>query len=258
MGARQRSVPCRSRPLAPSGATAYLAVFATADATVHWMEVAMGRVVRIGLCLLALATTAEARRSPRSYLLVAGGAGVLTGETSGEVVNDRASLRLDLGLGFQVHKTALLEFTYGFSGTWTSDVPVYNLRPDEGIPADTERVIEVGTNPIMTRLRYAHSGVRTEYLKPELSVAIGWLQVTRFLRNPPPIPPQETSDMLFSVELGVSALFVFSRNFMIAPGLRYTITERRGIADELGHMDSIAFVVGFRGFLPSPRDVAGE
>jgi hypothetical protein len=222
----------------------------------HWTEVAMGRVVWIVLCLLALATTAEARGRPGSYILLAGGAGALTGDVSGDVVDERASLRLDLGLGFQVHETALLEFTYGFSGTWTSANPLYNLRPEEGMPADTERVIEVGTNPMMARLRYAHSGVRTEYIKPELSLGIGWMQVTRFLRNPAPIPPQETSNMLFSVELGISALVVFSRNFMVAPGLRYTITERRGIVDELGHMDSIAFVIGFRGFLPSPRDVA--
>jgi len=220
----------------------------------HWTEVAMGRAVRIALCLLAFATTAEARSRPGSYIVLAGGAGALTGEISGDVVDERASLRLDLGLGFQLHATTLLEFSYGFSGTWTMDNPRYNLLPDEGMPPDTERVIEVGTNPMMARLRYAHSGVRTEYLKPELSIGVGWLQVTRFLRNPAPIPPQETSDMLFNVEFGISALVVFSDNFMIVPGLRYTITERSDIVHELGHMDSIAFVVGFRGFLPSPRD----
>ena len=216
----------------------------------------MRRAVWIVLCALAVAAPAEARRETRGYLLVNGGAGVLTGDVSGDVIDERASLRIDLGLGFQVHKNALVEFTYGFSGTWTTNGPVLPLNPFEAFPPDTERAFEVGTNPIMARLRYAHSGVRTEYAKPELSLGIGWVQVTRFLRNPPTVPPQETSQMLFSVELGVSALFVLSRNFMIVPGLRYVITERRGIVDDLDHMDSISFVVGFRGFLPSPRDVA--
>jgi hypothetical protein len=208
------------------------------------------------LVVLLLATRAEARREARSCLLVTGGAGALTGDTSGDVVSERVAPRVEIGVGFQFARQALFEFTYGWGGTWDSDVPVGPLLPSEGFPSDADRAFEVGTNTILTRLRYARSGLRTEYAKPELSLGVGFLQVTRFLRNPPTIPPQETSQMLFAVELGASALFVFSKNFMAAVGLRWTITERRDIVDDLEHMDSIAFVVNFRGFLPSPRDAA--
>jgi len=207
------------------------------------------------LLLVGLSSGAEAKKSPKSYLLVTAGAGGLTGKLTGDVVDSRASPRLDLGVGFQLSSTLLIEFSYGWSGTW-SRLPYVPLLPSEGFPPETVRAFEVGTNPIFARLRYAHSGVRKEYLKPELSAGIGFVQVTRHLRNPPTIPPEETSQMLFSVELGAAALFVFSKNFMGSVGLRYTITERREIVTDLDHMDSIAFVVSFRGFLPSPRDVA--
>jgi hypothetical protein len=216
------------------------------------------RRVAVVLALLALlvllASPAAARKRSKSYLLVTGGAGGLTGKLSGDVVKDRTTPRLDLGVGFQLSSKLLLEFSYGWSGTWTSDYRP--LSPDEGIPPDTERAFEVGTNPIFVRCRYAHSGVREEYVKPEWSAGIGFVQVTRHLRNPPIIEPEETSQLLFSVELGASALFVFTKDFMTSIGLRYTITERRGIVTDLDHLDSIAFVVNFRGFLPSPRDFA--
>jgi len=216
----------------------------------------MRRRVTFFMLLLLLSSSAEAKKSSKSYLLVTGGVGGLTGTLSGNVVNDRATPRLDLGVGFQLSSQFLMEFSYGWSGTWSSDVPVGPLLPDEGFPPETVRAFEVGTNPIFMRFRYAHSGVRKEYLKPELSAGLGFVQVTRYLRNFPTFPPEETSQMLFSVELGASALFVFSKNFMGSAGLRYTITERRGIVTDLDHLDSIAFVIAFRGFLPSPRDLA--
>lgn len=216
----------------------------------------MRRATVFFLALLVVSSAAEAKKSSKSYLLVNAGAGGLTGKITGAVVDSRASPRLDLGVGFQLSPRLLIEFSYGWSGTWSAEGPVGPLLPSEGFPPATARAFEVGTNPIFARLRYARSGVRTEYLKPELSAGIGFVQVTRYLRNPPTIPPEETSQMLFAVELGASALFVFSKNFLGSVGLRYTITERREIVTDLDHMDSIAFVVSFRGFLPSPRDLA--
>jgi hypothetical protein len=60
---------------------------------------------------------------------------------------------------------------------------------------------------------------------------------------------------LASVELGVAGLLVFSKNFMGNFGLRYTFTERRGIVDNLDNVDGVALLIGFRVFLPSPRDM---
>jgi len=208
------------------------------------------------MALLCLSSGAEAKKSSKSYLLVTGGAGGLTGNLTGDVVDSRASPRLDLGVGFELNPKFLIEFSYGWSGTWTLNGPYVPLLPGEELLPETARAYEVGTNTIFSRLRYAHSGVRTGYLKPELSAGIGFVQVTRYLRNPPTVPPEETSQMLFSVELGGSALFVFSKNFLGSIGLRYTITERREIVTDLDHLDSIALVLSFRGFLPSPRDLA--
>jgi hypothetical protein len=192
----------------------------------------------------------------RSYLAISGGVGGLTGDVGGDVVRERATGRVEIGVGYQIAKTALLEFTYGWSGTWQPDELVGPLPFNEAYPPDTERAFQVGTNPIMLRLRWARSGVRTEYIKPELSLGLGWVQVSRLLRNYPGIPPIDTSQMLAAAEIGVSALFVWTTNFTTSAGLRYTITERRGVVDDVGDLDSVALVLAFRAFLPSPRDEA--
>jgi hypothetical protein len=211
----------------------------------------------IALCtLLVLATGdhAQARHLSRSYLAITGGVGGLIADVGGDIVQGRTSGRFELGIGYQLGKTTLLEFTYGWMGTWQPDDLIGPLMPDEGFPADTERAFRVGANPLMLRMRWARSGVRTEYLKPELSVGLGWVHVSRLLRNPPGIPPEETSQMIAACELGASALFVFTRDFSTSVGLRYTITERRGVVEEIGALDSVAFILAFRTFLPSPRD----
>jgi hypothetical protein len=207
-----------------------------------------------GLIILGFARTAEAKL-PRSYLAVTAGAASLTGNIGGDVLTSRSSSRLDLGVGFQLTHSTLLEVTYGWSGTWEPDGPVNPLLPGEGFPADTERAFKVGTNPLMARIRWAPGGIRTGYLKPEISAGAGWVQVTRLLRNPAFVPPQETSQLFAALEGGISALVVFSKNFSTSVGLRYTLTERRGVVDETNHLDSIAFLLAFRVFLLSPRDV---
>lgn len=207
------------------------------------------------LCVLLLAAApASARVSSRSYLALALGPNGLTGDVSGDVVDSRFTGWVEIGVGYEVSRTTLLEFTYGWNGTFTQDGFYYPLTPGE-LPSDAERAFKVGFNPMFLRCRIAPGGHRTEYLKPELSLGIGFVQVSRLLRNAPSVPPEDTSQMLLAGEFGLSGLVVFSKNFMGTFGARYVLTERRDIVDDLNHADSIAFLLGFRIFLPSPRDV---
>ena len=205
--------------------------------------------------VLAGATPAQARKLPRSCLVMAGGAKVYTADVSGDVMNARAAGHIEIGVGVQLADPLMLEFTYGWDGTYIQDPPILAL-PIAPPPADTERAFQVGLNALLFRLRYAKSGLRTEYIKPEFSVAAGWMQVTRLLRNYPAYPYVESSQLLAAGEVGAAALVVFSKNFMGTVGARYTLTERRGVVDATGHLDGFSFLIGFRTFLPSPADVA--
>ena len=215
----------------------------------------MRRTAIVLLVLLLAAAPAAARKLPRSYLAMAGGAKVYTADVSGDVMNERAAGHIELGVGVQVANPLLVEFTYGWDGTFNQEPPILPL-PLEPPPADTERAFQVELNTIFLRLRYAKSGMRTEYMKPEFTLGTGWIQVSRLLRTYPPLPYEPTSQMLFAGEVGAGALVVFSKNFMGTVGARFTLTERRGVVDETKHLDGFSFLVGFRTFLPSPRDVA--
>jgi hypothetical protein len=215
----------------------------------------MRRTAILLLALLVAASPAAARKLPRSYLTMAGGAKVYTADVSGDVMNERAAGHIELGVGVQLADPLLIEFSYGWDGTFIQEPPIGTL-PFAPPPADTERAFQVGLNTIFMRLRYSQSGMRTEYLKPEFTLGVGWVQVTRFLRNYPAYPYEETSQMLASGELGAGALVVFSKNFSGMVGARFTLTERRGVVDDTEHLDGFSFLIGFRTFLPSPRDVA--
>ena len=126
--------------------------------------------------------------------------------------------------------------------------------PAEAGLTPSERAFSVTVNDLMIRTRWARSGHRTGYFKPEASLGIGAYQVTRLLRNPPAIPPEDTSQLLAAVELGAAALFVFSQNFIGIIGSRFTVMEREAIVDSIDHFDGFALTLGFRIFLPSPAD----
>jgi hypothetical protein len=211
-------------------------------------------VVVVLLLAFAVSRPCEARKLPRSYLAFAGGGKVLTADVSGDVLDTRGSGHVEIGIGVQLSDPLLIEFTYGWEGTYTQDPPIYALAWDEPPPPDTERAFQVGLNPLFFRLRYAPSGMRTDYLKSEWSAALGWVQVTRLLRNYPGFPYEETSQMLASAEFGAAALVVFSKNFMGTVGARYTVTERRDVVDDVQHLDGLTLLLGFRTFLPSPSD----
>ena len=192
----------------------------------------------------------------RSYLTFNGGFDVLTANVSGDVVRNRFVGLVELGVGYQLSDRMVLDVTYGWLGKY--EVPYRALLiPDELDLSDGQRTFRVSVNPLMFRLHYAHSGQRTEYAKPELTFGLGFFQVTRFLRNVAFIPPEERSQLLPAAEVGLTVLFVFTRNFCGYAGGRFDATSRASIADDTRHLDGFSTLIGFRIFLPSPRDVEG-
>jgi hypothetical protein len=212
----------------------------------------MRRAATTILLALLVAAPAAARPLTRSYLAFAGGADVIFAHTGGDVIDSPGKGMGELGVGYQLSKSWLLEGTYGFMGRWEQEayVPIFEPTPD------VDRVFRVTLNPMFLRARWAHGGARIGYFKPELSAGLGFVQVSRLLRNPPPFPPAETSQLVWSAELGASALMIFSQTFMGWLGVRGRFTEREGIANDVGHLDGVSILIGFRAFLPSPRDVA--
>lgn len=205
-------------------------------------------------CLLA--SPGNARRTvPRFYLGGAGGVQYLTADVSGDVIDSPANASLDIAVGYQITPRWLTEFSYGFEGSYSADTRYLPLPPGEN-PSDAERAFQVRTNPLLVRTYYTRSSFREEYMKLQWSLGLGWVQVSRLLRNPAGVPPFDTSQLLAAVEFGGAVLFVFSKDFSGFLGVRYRVTERRRIADRTGDMDSIGLVFGLRSFLPSPRDVA--
>ena len=205
---------------------------------------------------LGIAACPAAAKSPilRSYLTFEGGFDVLMTDLSGDVVQDRAAGLVDLGVEYQLGNRWVVEGTYGWLGRYRQAPPIGYVPPQTRYPPDEARAFQVTVNPLLVRLRYARSGVRTGYLKPEWSLGLGFYQVTRFLRNYFAVPPEESSQLLPAAELGVAALFVFGPNFSMQAGGRYAFTQRRAIVDDTRHFDGLTIALGFRMFLPSPRD----
>jgi hypothetical protein len=172
------------------------------------------------------------------------------------VITTRSNGNLELAVGHQFGDRLLVEFSYGILGRREQEPPIGALPIDALPPPAYARAYRVQANPMFLRARYAHSGQRTEYLKPELSLAFGFVQVSRLLRNVPFIPPEDTSQLLPSLEVGAAALFVFTKTFMMTAGVRYRLTEREPIVDATHHLDGVVIGLGLRSFLPSPRDVA--
>jgi hypothetical protein len=215
----------------------------------------MRRAVPTILLALLSAAPAGARPHTRSYLAFDVGADFLTADTSGPVMEGSAEGMGDIGVGYQLSDCWLIEATYGFMGRW--QLPRYfALDPTVEPPPDSKRVYRVTINPLFVRTHWARGGARTEYFKPQLSAGVGFVQVTRLLRNHPAVPPFDASQLLVSAEVGVAGLFVFSKTLMGWVGGRYRMTERRDIADDTRHMDGVSVLFGFRAFLPSPRDAA--
>jgi hypothetical protein len=210
--------------------------------------------VLVAIAGLFVASAVDAKVRSRSCIAVAAGVLGLTGEVGGEPITERWSGRLDLGVGYQVSPRTMLEFTYGWNGTWRSEA-YFALGPGEENLSEAERAVDVGTNSLMVRGHFAAGGLREGYIKPELTAALGAYHVSRLLRNVPGVPPAETSDLLLAAEIGAAMLVVFSHDFIASAGLRYALTERASIADDLEHLDNVSLVFSFRVFLPSPRDV---
>jgi hypothetical protein len=200
---------------------------------------------------------ASASAVPRSYLNLSGGADVLTTNLDGDVVNDRVVGHVELGIGTHLGDDLLMEGTFGVLGTQQQDTRPLPLNPNDpedlNLP-DHLRVYRVEVNPIMLRLRWARSGMRKGYMKPELSVGAGIYSVSRWLRPFPSVVPEVTSELLAAFEVGASALFVFGKNWMGYMGPRYTFTQRTDLVDETDHLDGLSLLLGFRFFLNSPRD----
>lgn len=217
-----------------------------------------GRARRLVSAALALGIAASPAfaKSPllRSYLTFEGGFDVLMTNLSGDVVQNRTAGLVDIGVGYQFGSRFVVEGTYGWLGRYRQAGPIQYVPPREEYPPDEARAFQVTVNPFLVRLRYARSGVRTGYLKPEWSLGLGFYQVTSFLRNYQSVPPEESSQLLPAAELGVAALFIFGPNFTMQAGGRYTLMQRRAIVDDTRHFDGLTIALGFRVFLPSPRD----
>jgi len=213
---------------------------------------------RLGLAVgLMLATPAAAKERiySRSYLALNGGLYHTTGDVQSDVVTTPNSGTVQLGVGYQINDAFLIEFSYGWLGRFEQEgsIPPLQIPAEAGL-TPSERAFSVTLNDLMVRTRWARSGHRTGYFKPEASLGIGAYQVTRLLRNPPAVPPEETSQMLAAAEFGAAAIFVFSQNFIGIIGTRYTVMEREPIVDSVDHFDGFALTLGFRVFLPSPAD----
>jgi hypothetical protein len=99
----------------------------------------------------------------------------------------------------------LLEFSYGWLGRFDQDPPINALiTPEDFRLTPSQRAFRVTVNDLMARLRWAHSGHRTGYFKPEASLGIGAYQVTRLLRTRRPAGRHQS--MLAAVEFGTAAL----------------------------------------------------
>ncbi len=208
---------------------------------------------------LAAPVAAKERVYSRSYLTLSGGVDRFTGDVRSDVVQSRNTGTVQLGIGYQLADAFLLEFSYGWLGRFDQDPPIDALiTPEDFRLTPSQRAFRVTVNDLMARVRWAHGGHRTGYFKPEASLGVGAYQVTRLLRNPSFVPPEDTSQLLAAVEFGTAALFVFSQNFIGIVGGRYTVMEREAIVDSVDHFDGFALTLGFRIFLPSPADVGGR
>lgn len=202
----------------------------------------------------ACSLPAAARALPRTYLNFNGGVDVLTTDVSGDVVTDRVIGQVELGIGTHLTDDLLIEGTFGLLGTQEQLPPVPPLSLDEVDLPEHERTFRIEVNPLMLRLRWAHSGMRTGYMKPEFSVGAGVYSVSRWLRPVPSVAPDVANDLLAAAELGASVLFVFGKNWMSYFGPRYTFTQRTDLVDDTDHLDGLSVLLGFRFFLNSPRD----
>src|SRR5262245_37611903 len=171
------------------------------------------------LALVLLPAVAAA--VPRTYLAVTGGATVLTGDVSGDVVDSRTIGQVEFGIGTHLSDNLLIEGSFGVYGS--QEVPyVPILTLEELLLPVPVRVYRIEVNPLMLRLRYARSGMRKGYLKPELQCGLGFLSVTRGIRNPAIVPPDTANDLLLAGEAGISALLILGKNWMLQLGARYT------------------------------------
>lgn len=215
------------------------------------------RFVRLATLFLCVGfSTGHAGPRVRSYLTLNGGAGILTGNVEGDVIDSRAMGLFEIGVGYQINDRSLVEFTYGFMGQHQQAGPIDPLPIGEPLRPDAELAFRVTLNSLLLRWQFAPSGQRTGYFKPAFSLGAGYYQVTSLLRPVGGVPPFDTSQLLPALEVGAAALFVFSRNSMGYVGARFAVTDREPIVDDTDHLDGFALLLGFRVFLPSPRDVA--
>ena len=215
----------------------------------------MHRVLRLflGTILYSAAVVPRVGALPRTYLEFSGGAYVLTGETSGDVVDTPTVGLVEVGIGTHLTDNLLLEGTFGVHGDRTGPIVPINRFEDLLLP-ESARTWRLEANPIMLRLRYARSGMRTGYLKPEFHLGFGFISVTRWLQPFPTVPIASVNDLLLAGEVGISALFIMGKNWMAHAGPRYTVTQREDLVDSTHDLDGISVLLGFRFFLNSPRD----
>jgi hypothetical protein len=205
---------------------------------------------------LVLACCGPAHAMPRTYLTVSGGADVLAETSAGEVMDERTVGQLDIGIGTQLGDDMLLEVSFGRLGTFEDPDPTLITDPTDPLlqAPDHAKTYRMEVNPLMLRLRYAHGGVRTGYIKPELSAGLGIYSVTRSLLPLIGIPPATENDLLPAVELGIAGLMVMQKNWMGFLAARYTLTKRLQLVEDVDNLDGLSILLGFRFFLNSPRD----
>lgn len=206
--------------------------------------------------LLGGAGAADAGPRVRSYITMNGGVGILTGNVDGDVLDSRATGLVELGIGYQVADRSLVEFTYGWMGQHQQEGLIEPLPAEGTLWPEEVRAFRVSLNSLLWRWHFAPSGQRTGYLKPAFSLGAGFYQVSRLLRSVASVPPFDTSQLVPVLEVGAAALVVFSRNSMGYVGARFTVTDREPIVDATDHLDGFGLLLGFRAFLPSPREAA--
>ena len=194
---------------------------------------------------------------PRSYLAVAGGADVLLGNVEGDVIDQRLVGQFELGIGTHLGDRLLLEATFGILDPQQQEGRLLPHLPAEGDLPDHVLAYRIEVNPMMLRLRYARSGMRKGYLKPEFQIGLGLFSVTRWLRPAPAVEPPSTNQLLPALEIGACMLLVLDKNWMAVFGPRYTLTKRSDLVDDTRSLDGVAILFGLRFFLNSPRDPAG-
>jgi hypothetical protein len=184
----------------------------------------------------------EARRA---YITLCLGASVLTADTGGDVIDQRAVAQAEVGLGWRLRPSLLFEATFAGMDRQRQSGAILPVAPDEN-PPETETAYEVIVNPIMLRLRFFGRPSRQRAVHPEMTVGVGLYSVTRTHRTRSPTLAYQTNLLIPAVELGAAATYDLNDRVDLLLSARYTATQKRGIVDDTNNLSAFTFYLGGR------------